>query len=304
MPADSWGTGGAIFEGLDSRQIGALSKGSCFLHLNDGNTIFESGDPAFGLFVVVEGEVAIVGHAKPGEKLLASLGPGSVFGEIGLIADEGRRTAAARAIGNTKLVAIPGDPDEILGQIGDRQASLQLLQNLVGLLSERLRNASNAAPGSGTRPMLINELRGQPAEGVLRLLESTLGTSRILARLKPGNRLRAGEYLFRQGDPSDGFYLVHSGELEVIDEKDADTPRVLSQVHAPNTIGEAGFFANRVRSASCRTVRPATYTHFSGDDYERLRKTDPRKAFEAMFSAAQLIVRLIVEREKALYLSH
>ncbi|MDF2234300.1 cyclic nucleotide-binding domain-containing protein [Albimonas sp. CAU 1670] len=57
-----------------------------------GQRLFARGDLARSLFVVVEGEIEI-------EEIGVRLGPGECFGEIGLLAEDGRRSAGARAVG-------------------------------------------------------------------------------------------------------------------------------------------------------------------------------------------------------------
>ena len=80
-----------------------------------GQTIFRGGDPADALYVVVQGQVAILQEAV-GQPLnrYAELGSGEWFGEMGLLNDS-RRFASARAASDTRLLKL------------DKAAFLQLL---------------------------------------------------------------------------------------------------------------------------------------------------------------------------------
>ena len=66
-----------------------------------GETIFEAGDAARNLFVVIEGEVEISLNGK----VLNQLGPGSLVGEMGLIGNH-HRTATATARTDCRLAAV------------------------------------------------------------------------------------------------------------------------------------------------------------------------------------------------------
>ncbi|HEY0257535.1 MAG TPA: cyclic nucleotide-binding domain-containing protein, partial [Candidatus Methylacidiphilales bacterium] len=66
--------------------------------------IFDEGEEGQGLFVVLEGRVKVARPGNPSGKLL-EFGPGSFFGEVALL-DQSVRTAQARAIENTHIVAL------------------------------------------------------------------------------------------------------------------------------------------------------------------------------------------------------
>ena len=289
-----------IFEGLAPEQVDALNEGKCNLHVHAGETLFREGDAAFGLFIIDRGAVEVIHGTGPDAAVIARLEPPAVFGEMGLIMDVGLRTATVRAVEDSLLVVIPGDPGDMFTQIKDSDTAIRLLQNLICLLGDRLRSASVITARGGAIPVLISELEGRSAASALHVVEKYLETSGFLSRLKPRKNLSPGKYLFRQGDESTDFYLIHTGVLDVLDET-RDQDQVLTRMHAPNVVGEVGFFSGRARIASCRVVERIEYTHFSGSDYQRLRRRDPRMAFDVVFAAAQLTVQLIVERQKHLY---
>lgn len=59
---------------------------------SDGTAIFNEGDSADRLYVVVDGEVSVDSFDK-------LIGKGEIFGEIGLFSAQGQRTATVRAVG-------------------------------------------------------------------------------------------------------------------------------------------------------------------------------------------------------------
>ena len=70
-----------------------------------GEYLFREGESADYGYVVKSGRIAIVKSGRDGERILAELGPGSLFGEMALI-DGNPRSAAARASEQSVLTEI------------------------------------------------------------------------------------------------------------------------------------------------------------------------------------------------------
>ncbi|HRI08466.1 MAG TPA: cyclic nucleotide-binding domain-containing protein [Nannocystaceae bacterium] len=66
-----------------------------------GDTIFEAGDEGHYMYVIQDGEIEILVNGK----VIDSMGPGGVFGEMALI-DKSPRTATARARTDCRVVPI------------------------------------------------------------------------------------------------------------------------------------------------------------------------------------------------------
>ena len=66
-------------------------------------------------------------------------------------------------------------------------------------------------------------------------------------------RIEAGDTLFRQGDPADSLYVVVSGRLEVLLEK--DEPEVLRVLGPETVVGDLALLADTARSATIRARR-------------------------------------------------
>ena len=65
-----------------------------------GETLFEEGDPTTGVAAVLEGQVDVRRHGRT----LATLGPGSVLGELSLFSSSASRTATAIASSPVRTV--------------------------------------------------------------------------------------------------------------------------------------------------------------------------------------------------------
>jgi CRP-like cAMP-binding protein len=65
-----------------------------------GSTLFDEGDPADGVAAILEGSVEIVKQGR----ILATLGPGSVLGELSVFMPSAHRTARARATTPVRMI--------------------------------------------------------------------------------------------------------------------------------------------------------------------------------------------------------
>jgi len=86
-------SGARLFSSLAIGQRIRLVEAVELVTLAAGEVLFEQGDPAAAMYVVVEGEVtARVTTASPGGPIdLATLGAGEFFGEIGLLGEQPRQ---------------------------------------------------------------------------------------------------------------------------------------------------------------------------------------------------------------------
>ncbi len=89
---------------------------------------------------------------------------------------------------------------------------------------------------------------------------------------------RGGEWLFRQGDPADGLYVLVRGRMQVwIDAPGADSagPKLMAEVAPGETIGEIGLLAGMPRSAGIRAMRDSLLVHMDTAAFDRLAQRRP-----------------------------
>ena len=82
--------------------------------------------------------------------------------------------------------------------------------------------------------------------------------------------LEAGEYVFRQGDPSDLVYLIRSGEIEIVRDMADGSEYRLTLIGAGSYCGEFGPMLNLPRSASARALTAAVLTGCSVQQFREL----------------------------------
>jgi CRP-like cAMP-binding protein len=100
-----------------------------------GQVLALQGDPGSGMFVILEGTVAVEWRGGKVE-----LGPGDFFGELTLLAPGGKRVARVRASSHVKCLAIP------------RNEALELVESeptvALAMLKEIARRFASALPDS------------------------------------------------------------------------------------------------------------------------------------------------------------
>lgn len=96
----------SLFSDLDDGARRALAPEIVPRAYRKGDLIFSQGDRGESLFIVAEGLVKLsLTSVEGAEMVLATLRPPSVFGELALL-DGGARTASARALQETTLLAL------------------------------------------------------------------------------------------------------------------------------------------------------------------------------------------------------
>lgn len=142
-----------LFSGLSASELKLLAFTSQLHCFAPGETLMRQGDPADCAYVILEGEVEVLGRTSSGDFVVAVLGRNAVPGEIGVLTDA-PRTATVRAKGPVKTLRISpevflrlasGRPDRALHVM--RQLSAHIANDLraMAALKEELQQAQAAA---------------------------------------------------------------------------------------------------------------------------------------------------------------
>ncbi|GIU84796.1 MAG: Crp/Fnr family transcriptional regulator [Acidimicrobiales bacterium] len=164
-----------LFSELDRDCLSELTEAARTLELRRGDIIFSEGDTAGELFVVTSGRIAISNRSPDGkESLVALMEEGDLFGEMPLF-DGLPRSAEARALEPSKVVALPYEPVRDLFR-----RRPELLWRVVSLLATRLRAMDEALADSffldvtGRTAKRLLELAGSADEFVLPITQEEL----------------------------------------------------------------------------------------------------------------------------------
>jgi CRP-like cAMP-binding protein len=176
------------FDDLPEDVLSDLAGRVTLVPVRPGHVVFRQGDHAEAFFVVRKGEVAVE-DVDPGTgdtRVLRTLKGGESFGELGLLGSA-TRSATVRAVDDVELFRV------------DKEAFDRLLADEID------------APNFGPTMQSFAELRA-------------LAPFRALITEDLEQLLRHGSWIdlvpnqtaITEGEPGDAFYVVGSGQLEVI----------------------------------------------------------------------------------------
>ena len=114
-----------LFSGLDDEALRTVAKVAQEVSVSEGAELVREGDYSYELTVIDEGEAEVT-HGDDGEKV-ATLGPGDVFGEAGVLS-KGMRNATVRASTNMRLITLTGwDLRRLRGRIPELEERVSKL---------------------------------------------------------------------------------------------------------------------------------------------------------------------------------
>ena len=123
-----------LFRGLKPGDVAKLFAKGVTTEYSTGDAIFKKGQSGREMFVILGGKVEV----RDGDRVLATLAKGDMFGEMAFISQE-PRSASVVALEPTSVLALS---NEIIHQLLSKDAAIQILENIVMKLCVRLRAAN------------------------------------------------------------------------------------------------------------------------------------------------------------------
>jgi CRP-like cAMP-binding protein len=120
----------SLFSGLEADDLERVAEKASEVDASDGEALATQGDFGYALYAIETGTAEVSSDGR----VLRTLGPGDVFGEIAVLAS-GRRTASVVATSPMHLIAVfnrdvwalerecPGVAERLRALIAERQAA-------------------------------------------------------------------------------------------------------------------------------------------------------------------------------------
>jgi len=162
-----------LFSGLDEKRLGVLVPMMMRTGFSRNETIIGAGDPTDSLYIVISGRLKVLMSDEQGrEVILAILGSGEFFGEMGLL-DDSPRSASVVTLEPCELLSISKtDFKRCLAENSD--LSLMVMRGLV----KRLREADQKI-GS----LALMDVYGRVARLLLEMAEDVGGEKMVVKKL-------------------------------------------------------------------------------------------------------------------------
>ena len=126
-----------VFEGFGLEEIQSLLRVCNLRNVSAGEDIYTKGEASDEMLVLLKGKLSVT--SESGEEL-AAIRPGRPIGEMGVFTGQ-PRSANIVSVEDSTVIAFKRQE---LGALlmGNRDMNLKVLQNLVGILSQRLTEAN------------------------------------------------------------------------------------------------------------------------------------------------------------------
>ncbi|MFH0794134.1 MAG: cyclic nucleotide-binding domain-containing protein [bacterium] len=291
-----------LFKGLSVADARFLQEQAGMRRLRAGQLLFRKGDPGFVMYVILRGEVEI---RRPfGTTLLCTThGPLEIFGEIALLTKAGIRTAEVRAVQDTELLEFTSNPADLLDRVGDPWAACRLMDNLMTILAIRVRmHQERLCARRGGIAAVSDASRSEPTptddDESLNVLEPLVPRS-LFGVMKPRRQRPAGDVIFRREEKAHGFYLLHSGTVDMFaSHRVEQTAKPVLSISAPCLVGAPELFAGDIHPFT-GIAGPGTETTFiPKGTLSKLVRRQPRAAMSCQLAICRLLVRQLLQLEK------
>lgn len=240
-----------LFSDLEPAAFVAVLEDMRVVRMKPGDWIIREGEEGNSMFAIASGAVRIL-KSLEGKKMLqlAVLGEGAFFGEMSVLRG-GPRGASVQSIQ-------PGELFEI---------SKQLIDNII----EQYPSVEK----------VLNKFIKQ------RLLRNVMNTSELFRPFNPDERIQIierfvsreverGEVLIKEGEESNGFYILMRGRLDVLCKLDDGSTTVVGELGEGEVFGEISCLHKEPAVATVRASTPASILRLPRADFDALILRNPQ----------------------------
>lgn len=245
-----------------------------FKKLVPDQSLFERGEKNDNLYLVVRGQINLnlpeTGLHR--EVLVRERNPGDTAGDFAVL-NGGANLVAARSSMQTIVACFP-------------RAGFEKLADLhPGILAHVYETAAELS----RRVLLIQSFFGLFGDITDITINELLKDTKI-------RHLRSGEELFRQGDETDGLYIVMAGRLPIIIRKEDGTHRLIGEAKAPQMVGEFSLITDSTRAATVHASRESMVAFLDKERFHKFIMQKPKLLAS--------VSKMIVQRQNASVRTH
>ena len=232
--------------------------------LGAGEVLCRQGEAADSLYFLLAGRLrAAVAGAEGGEIQTSEIAPGGPVGEMGVLVGA-PRSATVNALEDSELLVLPRAAFE---RVAEKRP--ETIRDLADVIRQRVRRDHLAR--------ILPDLLGPLDADMLRTIEDHATWVHV----------RSGEILVREGDQTDGVYVVVSGRLRAFTQDADGNERPLSEIAPGESIGEIGVVSGEPRTASVRAIRDSELVKLSVAAFEQVTGQYP----QLMTGIARTLIR-------------
>lgn len=254
-----------MFSHFSDEQISRLAACASLDHHPAGALVIKEGERSRGIYLLLSGNVQIQRKTPYGLFALASLGPGSLFGETSFV-DRGPRTGdAVTTTAETELIAFDADALDAASQ-ADQRLHLALSWLFWKSLSGKLRQTNENLTSffqETRRPAVSEPITHFQAGGDLYIdmatkrklfAEMKLSSLEInfLSTLSREKAFSSNQVIFREGESAHEMYVVLEGRVMISKFIPGAGEEALAFLERGGYFGEMALIDNEPRSADAK----------------------------------------------------
>lgn len=108
-----------------------------------------------------------------------------------------------------------------------------------------------------------------------------------LAKITAEENFDPGEVLFREGEPSTAFYIVHKGRVQITKDSGGGASKILAELQAGDFFGEMGVIEETPRYANAVVAESSTILVVRKSDFDDLMAVNPSIAMKIMVTVTR-----------------
>ncbi len=235
-----------LFSDLPPEAFIELFERGLLLRFTKGQRVFEQGSVGQSFFIVCQGSVRVVRQEDDRVRQLAVLPEGSFFGEMALLSDSPRTASVDAASDETQL--------------------LEISAALLSELSKRHPPVAAALSKFCRQRLLLNVMH---TSAIFRPFDGK--DRRALIERFVAREVTPSTAIIREGEQSDGLYVILSGAVEV-----AREGRVLAHLREGEIFGEMSLLDKAPAGATVRASRRTSLLRLPRRDFDELIMSHPQ----------------------------
>jgi CRP-like cAMP-binding protein len=235
-----------LFSDLPEDAFIALFEQCPLQRFDEGQLVFEQGDKADAFYVICAGKARVFRTDGGQRRDLATIEEGSFFGEMALLSDRPRSASVEAGAEDTQVLAISA---EVLTELSAKHPPVATALRKFcrqRMLSNLMNTAAIFAPfNKSDRRELVQKFRARD--------------------------VKKGDVVVKQGQQSDGLYVILSGEVEV----DVAGTKIAT-LKEGEVFGEMSLLTRSPASATVRSARHTSLLRLPKQDFDMLILSHPQ----------------------------
>ncbi|RLD74182.1 MAG: Crp/Fnr family transcriptional regulator [Bacteroidetes bacterium] len=148
-----------LFEGMSEKEMKMVETITHMKTINKDQFIYFPETPSSSVFFLKKGRVKIVSYSEDGKEIIKKiLWPGEIFGELGLIDDELKRTDFSQAMDDDVLICAM-DKDEMVKMMSMNTKLNIKVMKLIGLRLRRVERRVESLICKSARTRLVEFIK-------------------------------------------------------------------------------------------------------------------------------------------------